>query len=170
MTTIKETSPAGKYRWAVLCAIPAAAVLFQVYVPRFFEYLSFLEVPVMVTIYFSLLWRSEIAAIGYGAAVGLLQDSLSHHPLGMFGIVKTLVGYMTAFLSLRFDIDNTAVRFGLTLLLYFFHQTLYWILTRALLGENTDFAFGRVLLTGLLNALVAVPFFGLLDRLKLDAE
>jgi rod shape-determining protein MreD len=38
-----------------------------------------------------------------GALVGLAQDSLSKNPLGMFGIVKTLVGYFAASVGVRLD-------------------------------------------------------------------
>ena len=168
--SFKKESLTAKYRRYFLYGIPLAAVLFQVYVPRFFDFLSYLELTVMVTVYYSLVRRSPVAGVLYGMGVGLAQDSLSHHPLGMFGIVKTLVGYMTAFLTLRFDIDSNSVRFTLMLVLYLFHQVLYWILTRALLGENTQLAVGRLIIVALLNAAVAVPLFQLLDRLKLNQD
>jgi len=50
--------------------------------------------------------RQQIPGVLFGAAIGLAQDSLSHQPMGMFGIVKTLVGYFSASASLRFDVEN----------------------------------------------------------------
>ena len=79
--------------------------------------------------------RSPIAAVFYGMSIGLVQDSLSHQPIGMFGIVKTLVGYFAASVSMRFDVENPVVTFILSFFFYFFHQFFYWVLTRALLGE-----------------------------------
>src|SRR6266446_10062108 len=90
-------NPSGKHRlspvhWLAIIGIPLAAILFQVYVPRFLTFLSYLELPLLVTVYFGLMRRSPVAGVLFGAGVGLAQDSLSHNPLGMFGIVKTLGG------------------------------------------------------------------------------
>ena len=68
-------------------------------------------------------------------SIGLVQDSLSHQPIGMFGIVKTLVGYFAASVSQRFDVENPIVTLILSFFFYFFHQFFYWVLARALLGE-----------------------------------
>ncbi|HLJ13601.1 MAG TPA: rod shape-determining protein MreD [Bryobacteraceae bacterium] len=149
-----------------IIGIPLAAILFQVYVPRFFFYLSYLELPLLVTVYFSLMRRSPIAGVFIGAAIGLMQDSLSNEPLGMYGIVKTLVGYFAASVSLRFDVDNSVIRFLLGLFFFFFHQFFYWVLKRALLGQNLEFDPQQTLIIGLLNATVALPLFHVLDKLK----
>ena len=125
---------AAKLRPVSLIAIPLAAILFQVYVPRFVERLGYLDLPLLVTVYFALMKRSTIPSVFFGAAVGLAQDSLSSQPLGMFGIVKTLVGYFAASVSMRFDVDNATLRFFLGFFFFFFHQFFYWVLARALLG------------------------------------
>jgi len=51
----------SKFNIAAIIGIPLAAILFQVYVPRFFERLSYLELPLLVTVYFSLMRRSPLA-------------------------------------------------------------------------------------------------------------
>jgi rod shape-determining protein MreD len=101
-----------------------------------------------------------------GAGIGLAQDSLSHQPLGMFGIVKTLVGYFAASVSQRFDVDNPLIRVILGFFFFFFHQFFFWVLARALLGQQMDFDVQQTLLIGLLNAAVALPLFRILDKLK----
>src|SRR6478672_341502 len=118
----------SRFHAAALVAIPLAAILFQVYVPRFIERLSYLELPLLVTVYFSLMRRSPVAGVLFGAGIGLAQDSLSHNPLGMFGIVKTLVGYFAASMSQRFDVQNPWVRMVLSFFFFFFHQFFYWVL------------------------------------------
>jgi len=121
-----------------------------------------------VTVYFALMRRSPVAGVLYGAAIGLAQDSLSPQPLGMFGIVKTLVGYFGASVSQRFAVENPMVRLVLAFFFYFFHEFFYWVLKRALLGEVVDFDLVQTLVVGVLNAAVAVPLFRTLDRLKIN--
>ncbi|MCE5309349.1 MAG: rod shape-determining protein MreD [Acidobacteriales bacterium] len=151
--------------WVTL-VVPFAAILFQVYVPLFFQYLSYLELPLLVTVYFSLMRRQPVAGTFIGAGIGLVQDSLSHQPLGMFGIVKTLVGYFAGNVSMRFEVDNPVLRFILGFFFFFFHQFFYWVLTRALLGQQLGFDLAQTLTLGMLNALVALPLFHFLDKLK----
>ncbi len=152
---------------AVIVGISLLAILFRVYVSRFVPYLQYLELPLLVTVYFSLMWRSPIAGLFFGAAIGLAQDSLSHNPLGMFGIVKTLVGYFAASMSLRVDVGNPLLRLVLGLFFFFFHQLLYWVLANALLGETLAFDAPQALVLAMLNAIVAVFLYQLLDRLKI---
>ena len=158
---------ASTYKTATLIAVPLAAILFQVYVPRFSPFLSYLELPLLVTVYFCLMRRSPVAGILYGACVGLAQDSLSHNPLGMFGIVKTLVGYFAATMSQRFAVQNSMIRLVLGFFFLFFHQFFYWVLSRGLLGEGSTFDLERTLVVAGLNALVTVPLYRVLDKLKL---
>ncbi len=161
---MKEAST-SKLAWLPVVIVPLGAIVFQVYVPRFIEYLSYLELPLLVTVYFALLRRSPVAGVLFGAGVGLAQDSLSHHPLGMFGIVKTLVGYFAASVSQRFDVRNSAVRGILAFFFYFFHEFFYWVLARALLGQIFEFEPVQVVVKSALNAAVAIPLYHILDKL-----
>ncbi len=161
----REGRASRVHRW-VLPVIALAAILFQVYVPLFFQFLAYLELPLLVTLYFALLRRSPVSGLFLGATVGLVQDSLSHQPLGMFGIVKTLVGYFAASISMRFDVDHFLMRFILGYFFFFFHQFFYWVLARALLGQQMAFDLHQTLLFGLLNAVVAVMLFHFLDKLR----
>jgi rod shape-determining protein MreD len=159
-----------------LIIIPLTAILFQVYVPRFFDKLLYLELPLLVTVHFALSGRSPIPSVFYGAAIGLVQDSLSHRPIGLYGIVKTLVGYFASSVSNRFDVENPLIAFVLSFFFYVFHQFFYWVLVRALLGQaagfdpqQTTFDPQQTIIYGLLNAAVAVPLFKLLDKMKVAA-
>jgi rod shape-determining protein MreD len=156
----------SRFRFFWLLFVPLASIAFQVNIPLFFRHLGYLELPLLVTVYFSLMQRNPIAGTLIGAVIGLLQDALANQPLGIFGIVKTLVGYFAASISIKIDVDNTAIRFGLSFFFFFFHQFFTWILVRALLGQAIDFDFSQTLLFGLLNSLVAVPLFLILDKLR----
>ena len=159
-------STVSRFKWVSIIGIPLAAILFQVYVPRFFTYLAYLELPLLVTVYFSLMWRSPPSGVLLGMCIGLAQDSLSNHPLGMFGIVKTLVGYFAASVSQRFEANSALLRLVLAFFFFFFHQFFYWVLSRALLGEAISFDPIQTLVLAVLNAAVAVPLFHILDKLK----
>jgi rod shape-determining protein MreD len=163
----QQERQASRFRVWVMLAIPLAAILFQVYVPLFFQFLSFLELPLLVVVYFALMRRSQISGLLVGALVGLAQDSLSRNPLGMFGIVKTLVGYFAASVGVRLDVDHPAMRFVLVFFFFVFHQFLYWVMARALLGQQLAFEIQRMLILGVLNAVVGVSLFHFLDRLRL---
>jgi len=144
----------SRFRARVLFLVPLAAILFWVYVPRFFEFFGYLELPLLVTIYFALMRRSQISGLLVGACIGLVQDSLwAEQPIGMYGIVKTLV-------------EHTLIRLLLTYFFYFFHQFLFWVLARGLLGKQLAFDAQRTLMLGLLNAVVGVTLFHFLDRLR----
>lgn len=156
----------SKYRVWVLLAVPLAALLFQISVPRFFQVLGFLDMPLLVVIYFSVMWRNQLAGLAIGALIGLAQDSLSHDPLGMFGIDKTLVGYFVASVGVRLDVDNAVLRLLLSFFFYMFHQCLYWVMAHALLGQQPAFDGQRWLLLGLLNAVVGISLYHFLDKLR----
>jgi rod shape-determining protein MreD len=98
-----------------------------------------------------------------------MQDSLSHHPLGIFGIVKTLAGYFAANVSVKIDTDNPAVRLALGAFFFLFHQFFYWVLVRALLGLDLQLELPQMLALAVLNAAVALPLFALFDKLKVKS-
>jgi rod shape-determining protein MreD len=166
LTEVPRRNRIFKFRPVAIIFVPLFAILFQVYVPRFFQYLGYLELPLLVTVYFSLMRRQPVLGTLFGAGVGLAQDSLSHQPLGMFGIVKTLVGYFAASVSMRFDVDNPFIQFVLGFFFFFFHQFFYWVLARALLGQQIDFNAQQTFLLGVLNAFVALPLFAILDKMR----
>ena len=163
----QRESRISRFRPWVLFVVPLIAILFQVYIPLFFKFLAYLDLPLLVTVYFALMRRSPIAGTFIGAFIGLAQDSLSKNPLGMYGIVKTLVGYFAASVGLRFDVDHSLIRLLLGFFFFFFHQFFYWVLGRALLGEALDFDLEQTLVVAVLNAVVAVPLYHILDKLRL---
>lgn len=166
LLTGPRKSRSSHFRAYVLILIPLCAILFQVYVPKFIPSLAYLELPLLVTVYFSLMRRQPVSGCLIGAGIGLVQDSLSHEPLGMFGIVKTLVGYFAASVSQRFDVENVMLRFFLSLFFFIFHQFFYWVMERALLNRVLDFDVAQAAMFGLLNAIVSLPLFAVLDKLK----
>jgi len=114
-------------------------------------------------------WRVALAVVCgtlVGAVVGLAQDSLAEHPLGMFGIIKTLVGYFAASVGVRLDVEHPFIRLLLGFFFYVFHQVMFWVMTRALLGKPMSLNLPQVAMEGVLNAIVGVALFLFLDRLR----
>jgi rod shape-determining protein MreD len=159
----------SRFRVWVTILVPLLAILFQIYVPLFFRWLNFLEMPLLVVVYLGLMRRNPVSGLLMGAAVGLAQDSWSKNPLGMFGITKTLVGYFAASIGMKLDVDNVLMRFLLAYFFYVFHQAFYWVMERALLSQMSPFALQSWLGLGVLNALVGAALFHLLDKLRITA-
>ncbi len=165
--SVREKGAVRLRRWAQI-AVPLGAILFQVYVPRFFPFLAYLEMPLLVTVYFALLRRNQIGGTLIGAVIGLVQDSLSsqQQPIGMFGISKTIVGYLAASAGMRLDVEHTVLRFVFCFAFFYLHQFLYWALARMLLGQQLAFDLQQTFIIGLLNAAVGISLFHFLDKLK----
>ncbi len=77
--------------------------------------LDVVELPLLVTIYFALSRRNASAGLLLGMAIGVAQDSLSHTPLGLYGIAKTVVGFVASSIGARIDVEHPISRFALTL-------------------------------------------------------
>ena len=73
----------SRFRAWVMVAVPLAAILFQVYVPLFFQFLGFLDLPLLVVVYFALMRRNQVSGLLIGARGGAgagfaLQESPRH--------------------------------------------------------------------------------------------
>jgi rod shape-determining protein MreD len=158
----------ASYSWWVYLVVPLLALLIQVYLPLFetLRFISQIELPLLVTIYFALMRRSQLRGLAIGVILGLAQDSLFQQHLGMYGICKTLVGYFSASIGLQFDVEHAFVRFVLCFIFYLFHQFFYWVLQRSLLDQPAVLQIQRELILALINALIGVVMFHFLDKLR----
>src|SRR5580700_10100929 len=152
----------------VYFAVPLLALLIQVYLPLFqtLKFISRIELPLLVTIYFALMRRSQLRGLAIGVTLGLAQDSLFQQHLGMYGICKTLVGYFAASIGLQFDVEHPFVRMVLCFIFYLFHQFFYWVLQRSLLDQPAVFQIQKELMLAALNAMIGVLLFHFLDKLR----
>ncbi len=164
----------SRFQIAGLMVLTLFAIITKVYLPRIIPSTAWLELPLLLTVYFGLVHPSQLAALLFGAFVGLCEDSLAPagdiHPIGLFGITKTLVGYFAASVSMRFNVDNPFMRLVLCLFFYIFHAFLFWLMRRALLGQLIPFDPQETLLYAGLNAAVALPLFLLLDKMKMSGN
>src|SRR5581483_10395401 len=76
------------YRFSLPTAIlvPLAALFLQAFVPLRFPAVGMLDLPLLVVIFFAVARRSQVSGLLTGAVIGLLQDSLTHQPIGLYGI------------------------------------------------------------------------------------
>jgi rod shape-determining protein MreD len=159
----------NRFQVVALAVITLVAVIGKFYLPRLIPNTEWLELPLLLTVYFGLMRRSQLSSLFFGAFVGMAEDSLSpaNLPVGMYGITKTLVGYFAASVGVRFNVESPLIRFVLCFFFYAFHAFFYWIMRRALLGQLVPFDTREMLVHGALNAAVGIPLFVVLDRMKL---
>lgn len=150
----------------VAIAVVIGALLLQAYLPQFLSYANLIDLPLLVTVYLALLRRSPIGGLSIGVAVGLAQDSLSLGPIGLYGILKTIVGYICSSLTLVIAVESLVTRVVLVWAFYLMHQGLFWVMQRVLLVYAVEFAWQRTLLLAFINAAVALVLFRFLDRFR----
>jgi rod shape-determining protein MreD len=164
--TSREEIEVHKFSVLATVGIPLLAIFFQAFVSSRLSFLKLFDIPLIVTVFFAVSRRSQMAGMLTGCAIGLTQDALTHLPIGIYGISKTIVGYAASSIGVKVDVDNPGSRF---LMMFFFtllHDALYVIVSRQLLGLPSTFRFFHELSAGLANAVLAVLLFTLMDRTK----
>lgn len=158
----------ASYPLWVMIGVPLLALLIQVYLPLFqtLSFISHIELPLLITIYFALMRRSQMRGLLIGMTLGLAQDSLFQQHIGMYGICKSLVGYFSASIGMQFDVENSVVRLVLCFIFYMFHQFLFWVLQRSLLDQPALFDVRTELVLAGINAVIGVALFHFLDKLQ----
>src|SRR5947207_7016494 len=113
-----------KFRTGAILIATLLALVIQAWFPLHFARMALLDLPLLVTIYFGLSRRNPSTGLLLGTAIGLLQDSLSGPtvPLGLFGIAKTVIGYLASSIGARLDTEHPAARFALTAAFFVVHQ------------------------------------------------
>ena len=170
---LQFTSPRRRealhFRLAALILVPLFALIFQAYLPLYFSFVTFLNLPLLVVIYFALGGRNPVAGLFAGALIGLMQDSISGRMIGLFAITNTIIGYAASFVSTRLDTENSGVRFLSTFIFCQIHFLCIFLLGSILPGETAEFAPLRNLLAALVNSLAGVLLFKVLDRFRKPA-
>ena len=156
------------YRFNLLVAIlvPLFAVFLQSFLPLRLPFFAIFDLPLLVTIFFAVARRSPVSGLLTGALIGLLQDSLAHQPIGLYGIAKTVVGYGASSLGVRIDVENAGARVLLTFAFCVVHQIVYFVVARGLVGLTSGWSWWHELGYAAANAILAALLFAILDRLK----
>jgi rod shape-determining protein MreD len=164
----REGIEVHRFSWIATIFVPLLAIFLQVTVTRKFSYLAVFDLPLLVTIFFGVARRNPMAGSITGAAIGIVQDAFTHNPIGLFGIAKTVVGYLASSIGVRVDVENPGSRLLMAFGFYLLHAGIYELVARnmARLPMGT-FRWSHELGAALANALLAVVLFVLLDKTKM---
>lgn len=157
-----------KFRSGAILISGLLALVIQAWLPLHFTRAALLDLPLLVVIYFGLSRRNPSTGLLLGALIGLAQDSLSGPfvPLGLYGIAKTIIGYLASSIGARLDTEHPAARFALTAGFFIVHQAVVALTRRILLAQPEPWLTLHLFGAALLNAVIAVFLFVLLDRLR----
>jgi rod shape-determining protein MreD len=143
------------------------ALVLQAFLHKYGRFAELVDLPLLVTIYFGVSRRNPVSGMFLGATIGIVQDALSHdNPIGLYGIAKTCVGYVSSSVGARIDTEHPVSRFGLIFVLFHFHQVVLAVTERVLLARTMPMFTLRLLLDSVVTAGIGVVLFALLDRLR----
>ncbi len=165
--TSNEQIEVYRFSIPVTVGVPLAALFFQAFLPLRFPFFRYFDLPLLVVIFFAIARRSQVAGLLTGAIIGLAQDALMHQStIGLYSLTKTVVGYGASSLGVKLDVENAGARFLVTLFFYVIHEVVYFTVARGMLRLNMHYSLPHELIAALLNAVVAVALFAVLDRFK----
>jgi rod shape-determining protein MreD len=162
----REGIEVHRFSWLASIAVPLFALVLQASIPLRFPGFSIIDLPLLVTIFFAVARRNQIVGTLTGCVIGLFQDALTHQPLGMFGIAKSVIGYAASSIGVRIDVENPGSRLIMTFAFYLLHRGIYQFIGRNLARLPVEWHWGQELGGAFANAMLAVVLFVLLDRLK----
>jgi rod shape-determining protein MreD len=164
--TSREQIEVYRFSAPVAILVPLLALFLQAFLPIRLPWFNIFDLPLLVVIFFGMARRSQVAGLLTGACIGLLQDSLTHYPLGVYGIAKTVVGYGASSLGVKLDTESVGTRLLVTTGFSIIHQVIYFTIARALVDLDVHWSWSRELWSALANALLGVFLFAVMDRLK----
>jgi rod shape-determining protein MreD len=156
-----------RYPLLVYALVPVLAVVLQAWLPRLLGRFTWFDLPLVVTVFFALSRRNPIQGSVLGGVLGIFEDALTGHPIGINGIAKTLVGYLAASVGILVNVENHAIRLFMTFVLSLVGSVTYFFVVRFLLGMAWDTNWLRELYKALGNSLIALVIFPMLDRAKI---
>jgi rod shape-determining protein MreD len=155
-----------RYPRVLYALVPLAALVLQAWLPRLLGQYVWFDLPLVVTVYFALGRRNPIHGTLMGALIGLFEDALTHHPIGINGIAKTVVGFLAASTGVRIAVENHAIRLVLNFLLSLVSSALVIFIYRFLLGLDFGWQWFSELFRAVGNSLIAMVLFPLLDKMQ----
>ena len=153
------------YPFLVYALTPLAALVLQAWLPRLVRG-SWFDLPLVITVYFALGRRNPIQGSLMGAGLGLFEDALTHHAIGVNGIAKTVAGFLAGSVGVHIDVENHTIRMMVTFLLSLLSSVIYLSIYRGLLGLSLEWSWLAELMKAVANSLIAMVLFPLLYRTR----
>ena len=164
--TYREQIEVYRFGWVAAILVPALAIFLQAFLPLRLPFFLNFDLPLLVVIFFAMARRSQVAGLLTGSVVGLVQDMLTHQPIGLYGIAKTVVGYGASSLGVKLDVESIPTRLIVTTGFYVLHELLYFGIAKGMVGLEPYWSWPHELEAALANAILGVGLFAVLDRLK----
>lgn len=156
-----------RYPAPLYLVVIVTALVLQAMLPRAVgERHIWFDFPLVITIYFALGRRSPIQGMLIGGFVGIFEDALTHHAIGINGIAKTIAGYLAASVGIRIDVENHLVRVMLNFALTLLCNAVYLFIYRGMLGLQLEWSWLSALLQAVGNSVIALIFFPIMDRFQ----
>jgi rod shape-determining protein MreD len=168
-TPIQRPVPVFRMPPVALWVTVFVALLLQIALPLKLPLARLFDFPLLVTIYFAVIRRNKLFAIGLGTGIGLLQDALSNGLIGVFGMAKGLIGYLAASASVKFELDDLFGRLALTATLVPIHALFLKILQRGLLENPPPWQVLDLVSGSLVNVGLGLILFQILDKFRRPA-
>lgn len=165
--TSRDQVEVYRFSWPLSVGLPLLMVGLQAFMPVRLHFFRVFDLGLLLTIFFAVSRRSQVSGTLTGAAIGLLQDGLTHTPFGVFGIAKTLVGYGASSIGIRIDVENPGSRFLLTFVFYAIHKAVFVTIERNLMGQSIHLNLAHEAGAAVVNSVMAVFLFALLNRFKI---
>ncbi len=165
--TSQEQVQVYRFSLPISIGVPLAAIFLQSFITHYVLWLSVFDLPLLVTIFFAVARRHPVSGLITGGLIGTVQDSLTTHLIGLFGMAKTIIGFFASSLGVKLDVENPGSRIIICFAFYLMHQGIYLLIGRGLAGETISLVWSRLLIGAFANALMAVPLFAILDRFKI---
>ncbi len=150
----------------LLVVVPFAALALQSMISLHLPQFDYVDLPLLITIYFGITWRSPIGGTLFGAGIGILQDGVTQHALGVFGIGDAIVGYLSASLGIRVDTESALTRVVIIPLFTLLHGGIVWILEHRLIEQPYAWIWTHEGIEAGVNAVFGLMLFALLDRAR----
>jgi rod shape-determining protein MreD len=156
-----------RYPQILYVLVPLTALVLQAWLPRVIGQYEWFDLPLVITVYFALGRRSPVQGTVMGAVMGILEDALTHRPIGINGVAKTVIGFLAASVGVRIAVENQTIRLILNFLLSLLSSTIVVFVYRFLLGLDLQWQWFTEVFSAIGNSLIAIVLFPLLDRLQI---
>jgi rod shape-determining protein MreD len=119
---------------------------------------------VLVAVVYLALAYGAVTGLMSGAIAGLAQDALAGGIVGIGGISQTLIGFVVGVLSAQFNLSTTVPRLVIFIAATFVHELIVAGLQSVVGGRHFVPHLSALLVQALVNALIGVLAFFVVER------